>query len=240
MAGSTRSASATACSTAPSRSPRSSAPSRQTSSTTSAPASTTRPGTSTCALNGRKIGKDELIAAFERHPVYSQQEKVRIDVLKRFGVYSTESNGHLSRIPALVPQAAGRDHQAGSTCRDWIHGETGGYLRYSTETPQLVRDGFPAIPRRCGRSRSTRRKRTNEHASHIIEALETGRVYRGHFNVSNNGIITNLPADAIIEIARLRRPLRHQHGRGHHAAGRPAPRPASPRSTCSACRSRRR
>jgi alpha-galactosidase len=42
-------------------------------------------------------------------------------------------------------------------------------------------------------------KRTSEHASYIIEAMETGRVYRGHFNVRNNGIITNLPADAIIE-----------------------------------------
>ena len=47
-------------------------------------------------LRGKQVGRDELIAAFERHPVYSQQEKVRIDVLKRFGFYSTESNGHLS------------------------------------------------------------------------------------------------------------------------------------------------
>ena len=35
--------------------------------------------------------------------------------------------------------------------------------------------------------------------SHILEALETGRVYRGHFNVNNKRIITNLPSDAIIE-----------------------------------------
>ncbi|WP_446699391.1 family 4 glycosyl hydrolase, partial [Agrobacterium cavarae] len=42
-------------------------------------------------------------------------------------------------------------------------------------------------------------KRSNEHASHILEALETGRVYRGHFNVKNNGVISNLPSDAIIE-----------------------------------------
>ncbi|MDA4629789.1 hypothetical protein NZA98_01445, partial [Escherichia coli] len=42
-------------------------------------------------------------------------------------------------------------------------------------------------------------RRSNEHASHILEALETGRVYRGHFNTRNTGIITNLPADAIIE-----------------------------------------
>jgi hypothetical protein len=42
-------------------------------------------------------------------------------------------------------------------------------------------------------------KRTSEHASYIIEAMETGRPYRGHFNRRNNGIITNLPDDAIIE-----------------------------------------
>ena len=43
-------------------------------------------------------------------------------------------------------------------------------------------------------------KRSGEHASYIIEALETGRVYRGHFNVRNGGCITNLPEDAIVEV----------------------------------------
>ena len=41
--------------------------------------------------------------------------------------------------------------------------------------------------------------RTTEHASYIIEALEAGRPYRGHFNVRNDGLIVNLPADAIVE-----------------------------------------
>jgi alpha-galactosidase len=41
--------------------------------------------------------------------------------------------------------------------------------------------------------------RTDEHASHILEAMETGRTYRGHFNVRNGGVIKNLPADCIIE-----------------------------------------
>ncbi|MCP4304559.1 MAG: alpha-glucosidase/alpha-galactosidase, partial [bacterium] len=35
-------------------------------------------------LRGRRIGRDKLVAAFEKHPVFSRQEKVRIDVLKRF------------------------------------------------------------------------------------------------------------------------------------------------------------
>jgi alpha-galactosidase len=46
----------------------------------------------------------------------------------------------------------------------------------------------------------TPEKRSEEHGSYIIEALETGRAYRGHFNVINRGHITNLPDDCVIEI----------------------------------------
>ena len=37
-----------------------------------------------------------LLEAFEKHPEYSRTERVRIDMLRRFGYFSTESNGHLS------------------------------------------------------------------------------------------------------------------------------------------------
>ena len=148
-------------------------------------------------LRGRKIGKDELIAAFEAHPVFSQQEKVRIDVLKRFGVYSTESNGHLSEY---LPWYRKRPEEITKwiDMSDWIHGETGGYLRYTTENRNWFETEFPSVLKEAEKPFS-QYGRSNEHASHILEALETGRVYRGHFNVKNNGIITNLPSDAIIE-----------------------------------------
>ena len=42
--------------------------------------------------------------------------------------------------------------------------------------------------------------RSEEHGSYIIEALETGRAYRGHFNVENKGLITNLPNGSTVEI----------------------------------------
>lgn len=42
-------------------------------------------------------------------------------------------------------------------------------------------------------------RRSKEHSSYIVEGIETGRVYRGHFNVLNQGCISNLPADAIVE-----------------------------------------
>jgi alpha-galactosidase len=148
-------------------------------------------------LNGRKIGKDELVAGFEAHPVFSQQEKLRIDVLKRFGVYSTESNGHLSEY---LPWYRKRPEEITKwiDMSDWIHGETGGYLRHSTETRNWFETEFPQFLASAEEPIDVS-KRSNEHASHILEALETGRVYRGHFNLKNNGVITNLPADAIIE-----------------------------------------
>jgi alpha-galactosidase len=146
---------------------------------------------------GRRIEADELLAAFERHPVYSRQEKVRIDVLRRFGVYSTESNGHLSEY---LPWYRKRPEEISRwiDMSDWIHGETGGYLRYSTEQRNWFETDFPRFLEEAGKPLSQHR-RTIEHASYIIEARETGRVYRGHFNVRNGGVIKNLPADAIIE-----------------------------------------
>jgi alpha-galactosidase len=146
---------------------------------------------------GRKIGKDELLAGFEAHPVFSKQEKVRIDVLKRFGVYSTESNGHLSEY---LPWYRKRPDQIMDwiSTDEWIHGETGGYLRYSTENRNWFETDFPVFLEEAGKSLAEY-ERTDEHASHILEALETGRVYRGHFNVKNGGIIKNLPEDCIIE-----------------------------------------
>lgn len=46
----------------------------------------------------------------------------------------------------------------------------------------------------------TAQDRSEEHGSYIIEALETGRVYRGHFNVPNDGVITNLPQGSVVEV----------------------------------------
>jgi alpha-galactosidase len=146
---------------------------------------------------GRDIPKDELVAAFEKHPVFSEQEKVRIDVLKRFGFYSTESNGHLSEYLPWYRKRPGEINNWISMT-DWIHGETGGYLRYSTENRNWFEQDFPLFLEAAGKQLSDY-QRTDEHASWIIEAMETGRAYRGHFNVKNGGTITNLPADCIIE-----------------------------------------
>lgn len=146
---------------------------------------------------GKKISSEKLLKAFEKHPVYSKTEKVRIDVLRRFGYYSTESNGHLSEYLPWYRKRP-KDIRKWIALSSWIHGETGGYLRVCTEGRNWFKADFPhwmktEDPLISAETRST------EHASYIIEALETKRCYRGHFNVRNNGVISNLPDDCIIE-----------------------------------------
>ena len=139
-----------------------------------------------------------LLELFENHPKFSETEKVRIDVLRRIGYYSTESNGHLSEyLPwyrkrtAEIPQWI--------DLSSWINGETGGYLRVCTEGRNWFETDFPNWLKEPGLDLATY-KRSEEHGSFIIEGLETGRTYRGHFNVVNQGHITNLPDGCVVEI----------------------------------------
>ncbi|MEI8093716.1 MAG: hypothetical protein WCG80_05850 [Spirochaetales bacterium] len=43
-------------------------------------------------------------------------------------------------------------------------------------------------------------ERTHEYGSYIIEAMETDVPYRIGGNVLNNGLITNLPSEAVVEV----------------------------------------
>jgi alpha-galactosidase len=146
-------------------------------------------------------GKDmtgRLLKAFEADPHYSKTEKVRIDLLRRFGYFTTESNGHVSEY---LPWYRKRPAEV----RKWIHlgswidGETGGYLRRCIETRNYFtatfKEGMREPPWPFDPA-----KRSHEHGSFLLEGLETGRVYRGHFNVVNNGCISNLAPDAVVEV----------------------------------------
>ena len=141
---------------------------------------------------------DLLLPAYEAHPKYSQTEKVRIDVLKRFGYYSTESNGHLSEYLAWYRK---RPEEIADwiSLDSWINGETGGYLRVCRESRDWFITEYPRMleepPKQYDGS-----QRSEEHGSYIVEALETGRLYRGHLNVMNNHAISNLPAESVVEI----------------------------------------
>ena len=135
----------------------------------------------------------KLLAGFEAHPKFSQEEKVRIDMLKRFGYYSTESNGHLSEYVAWYRKRPD-EIKDWINLDNWINGETGGYLRVTREERNWFETDFPKILAEPAKKLDGS-ERSKEHASYIIESMETGR-----FNIMNEGCITNLPWESVVEV----------------------------------------
>lgn len=141
--------------------------------------------------------KDRLLEAFDNDPETAGHEKVRVDMLRRFGYFSTESNGHLSEYLPWYRKRL-EDLPNWIDLGSWIWGETGGYLRVCTESRNWFEHDYPTWMSEDPWTFEPE-KRGQEHGSYIIESLETGKMYRGHFNVVNNGVISNLPDDCIIE-----------------------------------------
>jgi len=139
-----------------------------------------------------------ILQAYEKDPELSKTEKVRIDILRRFGYFSTESNGHLSEYVAWYRKRP-EEIKNWIDLSTWINGETGGYLRHCQEGRNWFENDFPKWLKEPSREYAAK-SRSQEHGSYIIEGLETGRVYRGHFNVMNNGCITNLPHECVVEV----------------------------------------
>lgn len=140
----------------------------------------------------------ELPALLPTIEAMQKNENIRLDVLKNFGYYSTESNGHLSEY---LPWYRNHPEEMARwiNLSVWIQGETGGYLRVCRESRNWFETDFPNWLKEPA-FKYLPEFRSSEHGGRIIEALETGRTYRGHFNVMNNGCITNLPAECVVEV----------------------------------------
>ena len=152
-------------------------------------------------ISVRHKGEDltgKILQAYEQNPYLSRTEKVRIDMLRRFGYYCTESNGHLSEYVPWYRKNA-QELRNWIDLESWHFGETGGYLRVCREGRSWFETDFPNWMREEP-WRYVPERRSQEHGSYIIESLETGRLYRGHFNVVNHGTISNLPPDCIVEV----------------------------------------
>ncbi len=140
----------------------------------------------------------KILEAYQNDEELSQKEKVRIDMLRLFGYYSTESNGHLSEYVSWYRKRP-EEINDWISLDTWINGETGGYLRVCNEGRNWFEADFPNWMQQPA-NKFEQESRSQEHGSYIIESLETGRVYRGHFNVMNDGYITNLPSECVVEL----------------------------------------
>jgi len=128
--------------------------------------------------------------ALERNATQKHGDMVRLEIMRRFGYYVTESSEHNAEY---TPYWIKRDY------------------------PELIeRYNIPLdeYPRRCVNQIAGWKKRrdelvgdatlthnrTHEYASWIMEAVVTDKPFRIHGNVLNSGLITNLPTKACVEV----------------------------------------
>jgi alpha-galactosidase len=143
-----------------------------------------------------------LWAAIERPEIYAQ-EPVRIELMKYFGYFVTESSGHASEyVPYFRKNAQMVEEDLVPRFKDEVNhwfefGRTGGYLRYCirrfAEAQQEYRELLDGV-------RDLPTERTHEYGSYIIEAMETNQPVRINGNVPNWGLIDNLPPGCCVEV----------------------------------------
>ena len=146
-------------------------------------------------LSLRHKGQDlyPILKANFEQPGYYVNEKVRAEVMRHFGYFMTESTGHLSEyLPYFRKNKKALDLYCDEPS---FGGETGAYYKYCAmlaekfaQTDPLSIESTQLAPRSA------------EYCSHIIEAKETGVVFRLNGNVRNDGYITNLPNGCCVEV----------------------------------------
>ena len=129
--------------------------------------------------------------AFRKNRAEKHGDMVRLDYIEKFGYYCTESSEHnaeynpfyiKSRFPELIERFNIPLDEYPRRCVEQIAGWEKEYAELVTQTK---------IPH----------TRTKEYASYIMEAMLTGAPYKIGGNVLNTGgLISNLPADACVEV----------------------------------------
>ncbi len=146
-------------------------------------------------LKLEKDGKDLypiLREKFEK-PEYYINEKVRGEVFRHFGYFMTESTGHLSEyLPWFRKNRKALDLYCDQPD---FGGATGAYYKYGRMLEEKFKNTDPLSIESKKLS-----PRSAEYCSYIMEAKETGKIFRLNGNVRNDGLITNLPNGCCVEV----------------------------------------
>lgn len=144
--------------------------------------------------HGEEVDAERMQHFREAYDLYKTKglhgDMVRLELMRRFGYYITESSEHnaeytpyfiKSRYPELIERFNVPLDEYPRRCINQIkHWKERGHEL--TKNPTLSH------------------KRSREYASYIMEAMETDIPTRIGGNVLNNGLITNLPRNAVVEV----------------------------------------
>ncbi len=116
------------------------------------------------------------------------QDMVRLELMRRFGYYLTESSEHSAEyLPYFIK----------NTHPELIEKLNIPLDEYPRRCVELTQKWAAARVQPAG---AVTHERTHEYASYMIEAMETGAAYAIGGNVLNRGVIPNLPAEACVEV----------------------------------------
>jgi alpha-galactosidase len=152
-------------------------------------------------------GKEDLYPALWKaieDPEICGTEPVRIEMMKYFGYFVTESSGHASEyVPYFRKTALMIENELVPLFRNpiehnWFdYSRTGGYLRHCQQMARNLAGEFKEV---LAGDKSLPVKRSPEYGVVIIEAMETNQPARVNGNVPNTGVITNLPDGCTVEV----------------------------------------
>lgn len=143
-----------------------------------------------------------IFAAAERPDMYGA-EPVRIDLMRHFGYFVTESSGHASEYTPFFRKHAQMVNEelvprfTNPHDRWFDFGRTGGYLRYCRERLDRAEEDIRSFI--TGRT-PLPTQRSQEYGALILEAIETNHPIQINGNVPNDGLIPNLPHGCCVEV----------------------------------------
>ncbi|MCL6454170.1 MAG: alpha-galactosidase [Alicyclobacillus sp.] len=130
-------------------------------------------------------------------PEFLAKDPVRFDAMKYLGAFVSESSGHFSEY---IPYYRKRQDLIDRHCSAGYNGATG---FYATNWPTWRKESDERIQRFLNGEEQIELENSGEYASIIIESMVTNRPAVIYGNVLNEGLISNLPANGVVEVACL-------------------------------------
>ncbi|MEJ7842879.1 MAG: alpha-glucosidase/alpha-galactosidase [Rubrobacter sp.] len=128
-----------------------------------------------------------LFAAMEDPDVY-EKDKVRFELMRRFGLYVTESSEHNAEYLPYFLKDDGLIERYDIPVDEYVHRSEDNLTAYAdTRRKLLAGEEFPL-------------NRSVEYGSLIIHSMTTGQARAIYGNVENNNLITNLPEGCCVEV----------------------------------------
>ena len=148
-------------------------------------------------LSGKSIGEipEERLARYrEAYDLYKTKglhgDMVRLELMRRFGYYITESSEHNAEYTPYFIKAR---------CPELIEKFNIPLDEYPRRCINQIKD-WKERGHELTKNPTLSHIRSKEYASYIMEAMETDIPTRIGGNVLNNGLITNLPHNAVVEV----------------------------------------